>query len=170
MLLRAYLSFLLSGLVLVMAVPSWDGGLVTQPRMSIDSIVPGSDYLEARSTYRINPYVPRFLGSSSPQGIPGNVTILEGQYPLIWYTNSGKLFQLNNSTSVMYVNVMNVTGTAPIGLKLELGNKAKGVRGGTWSYRGTMLWYELGKKTNYGLFYSCFDKDGYMGVYITMDP
>lgn len=69
---------------------------------------------------------------------------------------------------------MNVTGEAPsthpAPLKLEFDSDAKGISGGTFRWRGTKLHYDLGSRTNGGMYYSCKDQNGTVGVYTSLEP
>ena len=105
-------------------------------------------------------------------GIPGQAVIFENPSPPLFYINKNQLWQLTNQTSILRVNVHNVTGEAthPVPYKLALGSKPEGVTGGTWRWRGTMLYFDLGSKTNHGLYFSCQLRDGTRGVYIALEP
>ncbi|EJD01499.1 uncharacterized protein FOMMEDRAFT_169608 [Fomitiporia mediterranea MF3/22] len=162
-------------LKLARALPQWDGGCATQPHSSIGSLVPGATVIEAISEgidYR--QYRPKYLSIPTTKGVAGPATIFENTSPPLFYIHNGQLWQPTNLTSILRVNVLNVTATNdssgsphPAPLKIELGEDAKGLDG-TWRWRGTKLFFDYGKRTNNGLYFSCPTRNG-RAVYTSLD-
>ena len=98
--------------------------------------------------------------------------IFENNSPPLFFINQQQLWQLTNQTAILRVNVLNVTDDAahPGPLKLELAEDAGGVTGGVWRWRGTKLYYDLGPRTNGGLFFACRTRSGTRGVYTALEP
>lgn len=107
----------------------------------------------------------------SVKGLPGDAVIFENRSPPLFYVNKGQLYQMTNQTSILYVNVMNVTNVERelFPLKLEVSETKKGISGGEWFWRGTMLHYDLNGKTNKGLYYNCRLSNGKKAVYVGLD-
>lgn len=163
-----------------------------QTQTSIGNIVPGASFIEAiGSGISYEQYRPKYLSVAAEKGhesdpdlptlnaqflnwigVPGPAVVHENLSPPLFYIYQQQLWQLTNQTSILRVNVLNTTDVeghfAP--LKLELGEKKEGVSGGIWRWRGTMLHYDLGQKSNKGLYYSCESKSGMRGVYMSIDP
>ncbi|THH11902.1 hypothetical protein EW145_g322 [Phellinidium pouzarii] len=104
----------------------------------------------------------------------GPAAIYENPEPPLFFVKNQQLWQPTNMTYVLRLNVLNVTGvdevgyTHPAPLKLELGERAEGVDG-LFRWRGTKLHFDLGKRTNNGLYFSCQSKNGTKGVYTSLD-
>ena len=105
-------------------------------------------------------------------GEPGSATVLETPSPPLFYTSGSQLWQPTNASYILRAGVLNVTddATHPAPLKLELANEATGINGGTFRWRGTKLYYDFGTRTNNGLYFSCQDKNGTVGVYTALEP
>ena len=104
--------------------------------------------------------------------MPGPAFIFKHPDPPHFFINGGELWQVTNQTSMLQVNVLNVTGTTvspDLHYKLSMGTKQEGL-GGSWRWRGTMLHYDLGKRTNKGLFYFCQTEGGDWGVFLKLEP
>lgn len=103
--------------------------------------------------------------------MPGPAVVYENPSPPLFFINDRQLWQLTNQTSILRVNVKNVTEVAghPAPLKLEFSDEKEGVTGGTWRWRGTMLHYDLGKSTNKGLYFNCKTSSGTRGVYMSLE-
>ena len=109
----------------------------------------------------------RLDGGSS--GSPGSAVIKEDLPPPLFFISHDQLWQYHNDSYIFPVNVLNSTLTAQAPLQLNVGNRREGLSGGSWWWRGTMLYYNHGDKTNRGLFYACQDKAGHRGVYMVLD-
>lgn len=68
------------------------------------------------------------------------------------------------------MNVHNSTLTSELPLQLIVGKKQEGVKGGSWRWQGTMLFYEQGSATNGGVYYACQDTNGLMGLFLYLKP
>ncbi|QRV72914.1 transmembrane protein [Ceratobasidium sp. AG-Ba] len=95
------------------------------------------------------------------QGKPGPASLGLKSYAPSFHIKGGALYQLNNETSVLYANVVNVTETlgshATPKLQLYLENQRRGV-GGKWEWHDTTLHFKNGGWTNYG--------NGSYGIYV----
>ena len=186
------LIFLSFTVTLTVAMPSWVGGgwmdgYAGLRQSSIGNIVPAASFIEAIVS-GVNPnqrYRPKYLGVGASKGlpshlrllkspdnwlragVPGPAVIYENPSPPLFFINERQLWQLTNQTSILQMNVIDVTDIAgnPAPLKLEFGDKKEGISEGLWRWRGTMLHYDLGKSTNKGLFFSC----GVRGVYMALE-
>ncbi|KAG8742264.1 hypothetical protein FRC10_001751 [Ceratobasidium sp. 414] len=100
---------------------------------------------------------------------PGPASLGLKPYAPAFHIKGGSLYQLNNETSVLYANVVNVTETAGSHiipkLQLFLEEKQRGV-GGRWKWHDTTLHFEKGEWSNKGLFHSCRNIEGSYGVYV----
>lgn len=66
--LELVLLFLSSG-ILVLCVPSWDGGYGTRPQSSIGNIVPGASFIEALGAgVSYEKYTPKYLSINAGKG------------------------------------------------------------------------------------------------------
>ncbi|KAA1466497.1 hypothetical protein DENSPDRAFT_846918 [Dentipellis sp. KUC8613] len=150
----------------VLAVPTWQN---FASRDSISSLVPGAGYLEALGLQYGTPY---YLSVDSPRGTPGNATIEPTPNPPLFFVDHGQLYQYTNESYILHVNVINTTlsETDPMPYRLVLGNKHEGVKNTHWRWRGTVLHFDHGEKTNLGLYYKCWDGLGKPAVYMYLDP
>jgi len=87
------------------------------------------------------------------------------------------MWQLNNETSILPMNVLNITRTTDGPLKLAVGADKKTreyvVSGGLWTWEGTMLHYDNPSVggTNRGTYYSCVGTDELPdGLYMFLKP
>lgn len=174
------------------AMPSWDAAYGARPQVSIGNLVPGATLIEALGHgISFDQYKPKYLSIAAPAkgtrsaiavcaaletemsmpGLPGDAVIYENRSPPLFYINKGQLWQMTNQTSILRVNVVNVTDSAldPLPLKLEVGETKKGISGGEWHWRGTMLFYDLGSQSNKGLFYNCRLTNGKKAVYLSLE-
>ncbi|CAE6506491.1 unnamed protein product [Rhizoctonia solani] len=125
----------------------------------------GGDVIRAIGLYQ-------FIGNLYLQpviGKPGPASLGLKHYAPTFHIKGGSLYQINNETSVLYANVVNVTEThgshiVPK-LQLFLEEKPRGV-GGRWQWHDTTLHFEKGEWTNHGLFHSCRDIKGSYGIYV----
>ncbi|KAI5120686.1 hypothetical protein M0805_006975 [Coniferiporia weirii] len=178
--MATYIFWLLAAfLVLVseqaLGIPSWDGGFWTRPQIAIGTLVPGSSPIEAlEGGTSPQQYRAKFLSVAAKKGQPGPAVIVENSQPPLFFINQQKLWQPTNMTSIMHVNVLNVTGIDSAGrphpapLKLELSDEPGGVDG-TFHWRGSKLHFDLGQRSNKGLYYKCQAKSGVRGVYTSLD-
>ncbi|KAI0347193.1 hypothetical protein BDW22DRAFT_1351563 [Trametopsis cervina] len=159
---------------LVCGVPSFDG--ITFWSSDTGSIVPGMSALEAlgpNNNYENGHYMPRFLTLSGERGAPGNATVktvLGRTPPPLFYIHNSQLWQYHNASTILPVNVHNSTLSSQLPLQMIAGKKRDGVKGGSWRWQGTQLVYEQGKSNNGGVYYSCQDTNGLMGVFLFMRP
>ncbi|KAG2013668.1 hypothetical protein CC2G_010552 [Coprinopsis cinerea AmutBmut pab1-1] len=104
-------------------------------------------------------------------GTIGNLTILPNdRMPVLYYLTKETLWQYVNETTILPVNVHNVTESAlkyrhpPF--QLVIGRKIEGIRG-SWRFAGSMLYYEFpGKEETQGLFFKCEPSSGFSGVFM----
>ncbi|KAK1236567.1 hypothetical protein PQX77_000119 [Marasmius sp. AFHP31] len=146
---------------LVGSIPLWES---VTGQISIDSLVPFASYVEAKTAFRDG--VARYLTFPTPER-SGNLTISEDSNsgsPPLFYVRNNQLFHFINETYIVNVNVVNTTTIAPptaeFPLQLAVDKKRKGIRNGSWVWRGTMLHYEFGGRSNGGVYYSCPAEDG----------
>ncbi|KAH7929441.1 hypothetical protein BV22DRAFT_1080897 [Leucogyrophana mollusca] len=163
------LIFLLSFVSLVLGIPTWEN---LNTRQALGTLVPGASFLEALGPVRRAQHAddPKYLSVNAPRGSPGRAVVKQDTSPPMFYINHDQLWQYQNETYIFPVNVVNSTLTADAPLQVTVGEKQGGLSGGRWRWRGTMLYYDLGKKTNQGLFYTCQDKSGAHGVFMFLDP
>ncbi|KAH6914914.1 hypothetical protein BKA70DRAFT_1557269 [Coprinopsis sp. MPI-PUGE-AT-0042] len=173
-----YLSFwhalvLLCSVSVVVALPAFDGFF---GRSSMGAVVPGASPIEGLSALRRDdqesiPWVSRHLTTYEAEGVPANVTLLPNyRQPPIYYVNKDILWQYINGTTILPVNVHNVTESAQTNshpnYQLKLGQKVEGVRG-TWRFSGSMLYHDFpGKVDTVGLFYKCSPATGWEGIFM----
>lgn len=132
----------------------------------------GGDFIRAMGLYQFigNLYLqPVTLANEIGQGKPGPASLGLKHYAPTFHIKGGSLYQINNETSVLYANVVNVTEThgshiVPK-LQLFLENQPRGI-GGRWQWHDTTLHFEKGDWTNHGLFHSCRDIKGSYGIYV----
>ncbi|ESK95993.1 hypothetical protein Moror_7338 [Moniliophthora roreri MCA 2997] len=155
------LCFLLFWMNLVQAMPAWMGA---PGQVSIGSLVPGAAYIEAKSAHRTGD-VARHLAPSIPGNL-GNLSIVPFSRisPPLFYINRNQLWQFQNQSAIFHVNVVNTTEphypTGEIPLQLMLDTQRKGIANGNFRWRGTMLHYDLGGRTNGGVYYHCPTPEG----------
>ena len=98
-------------------------------------------------------------------GDPGNATLHHESSPPVFYLRYGQLWQYNNDTNIMPMNVLNVSSSTDTSLQLVVGRREEGVHG-VWTWKGTQLFYEHSSGSNQGIYYSCPTESGYDGVFI----
>ncbi|KAJ3522342.1 hypothetical protein NMY22_g11932 [Coprinellus aureogranulatus] len=118
-----------------------------------------------------------------PQGQPGNVTTkINAKNPSVFFLRKNQLYQYVNDTTIYPVNVHNVTIPRVPPLQLRVEKKLDGLKGGTWRFAGSMLYYDFpGRDDEFlkenqpeylkyyrsqGLFYNCDLPDGTAGVFM----
>ncbi|KAH7343443.1 hypothetical protein B0J17DRAFT_176548 [Rhizoctonia solani] len=132
----------------------------------------GGDVIRATGLYQFigNLYLQPVIGVNEiNQGKPGPASLGLKHYAPTFHIKGGSLYQINNETSVLYANVVNVTEThgshiVPK-LQLFLEEKPRGI-GGRWQWHDTTLHFEKAEWTNHGLFHSCRDIKGSYGIYV----
>lgn len=108
--------------------------------------------------------------------------MVNAKNPSVFYVRKNQLYQYVNDTTIYPVNVHNVTIPRVPPLQLRLGKNLDGLKGGTWRFAGSMLYYdfpgrdeELLKENqpeylkhyrSQGLFYICDFPDGTSGVFM----
>ena len=99
-------------------------------------------------------------------GHPGNITLVPGtDQPGLFYIYRHQLYNYVNETFIYPVATVNASTTSPDEpLQLVAGEPSDAVTGGRWRWAGTRLMYDLGERTNRGLFYSCPDGSVYMNM------
>jgi hypothetical protein len=98
------------------------------------------------------------------------MTVTTHRYPPVFYVHNKELWHYHNATTILPVNVRNSTMSSQLPLQLVVGKERGGVRGGSWRWQGTQLIYEHGKVTNQGVYYSCQDTNGLMGLFLFLSP
>ncbi|KIP07043.1 hypothetical protein PHLGIDRAFT_19290 [Phlebiopsis gigantea 11061_1 CR5-6] len=98
-------------------------------------------------------------------GTPGNITVRQDRSPSLFYIHNDQLWHYHNASMILPVNVLNSTASAQLPLQVVVGNKRGGVKGGSWRWQGTRLFYEQGSADNSGVYYSCQDTNGLMGLF-----
>ncbi|KAI0092074.1 hypothetical protein BDY19DRAFT_928203 [Irpex rosettiformis] len=167
----AFLFSLYSWFSVAVAVPSFDG--VAFWNHDVGSLTYGMGSLEAlgpNNNYENGHFVPRFLSLVGSRGMPGNVTVTNTKEPPLFYVHGSQLWHYHNSTTILPVNVRNSTVTSHLPLQLVVGNERDGVKSGSWRWQGTQLVYEQWKTTNSGVYYSCQDTNGLMGLFLFTKP
>lgn len=173
----------------VVCIPSWDGFIGARPQASIGNLVPGASFIESLgSGISFERYKPKYLIADAPKGafskpfqeyqpnsvvgVAGPLSIQENPSPPLFYISNQQLWQLNNQTSILRVNLLNVTDTPghPAPLKLEISDDVDGLQYGVWRWRGTKLHYDLGKLSNNGVWFVCQMKGGRPAVYTSLIP
>lgn len=120
-------------------------------------------------------------------GQAGNLTIKGNtKNPASYFVRKNQLYQYVNDTTIYPVNVYNVTLPRTPPLQLRTSRKAEGLKGGSWRFAGSMLYYDFpGRDDEYmlkensadaqyldqiyrsqGLFYNCAFSDGGQGVFM----
>ncbi|EGN93046.1 hypothetical protein SERLA73DRAFT_79089 [Serpula lacrymans var. lacrymans S7.3] len=162
------LIFLLSLVVSVLSIPVWEN---INNRESLGSLVSGTSYLEAMGSVRRTQqtHKPNYLSIDAPKGSTGHAIIKQDPMPPLFFINHHQLWQYQNESYIFPVNVINSTLTADAPLQLSVGKKREGLAGGLWRWRGTMLYYDQGDKSNKGAYLSCLDKSGARGVFMFLD-
>ncbi|KAL0579676.1 hypothetical protein V5O48_002306 [Marasmius crinis-equi] len=145
--------------VLVGSVPVWESAT---GQFTINSLVPFASFIEAKAAGR--EAITRYLTFQTPEP-PGNLTVTTKPYsPPLFYVRNNQLFHYVNESFVFPVNVINTTTiyppTAEIPLQLVMDSKSKGVTNGSWKWRGTMLHYHFGGRSNGGVYFLCETEDG----------
>lgn len=98
------------------------------------------------------------------------MSIIRTQNPPLFYIHNDQLWHYHNASTILPVNVQNATLSSQLPLQLVVGSKREGVKGGGWRWQGTQLVYEQGKASNSGVYYSCQDTNGLMGLFMFMTP
>ena len=98
------------------------------------------------------------------------MTVVNTRNPPLFYVHGSQLWHYHNATTILPVNVRNSTLSSQLPLQLIVSDKRDGVKGGSWRWQGTQLIYEQGKTTNSGVYYSCQDTNGLMGLYLFTTP
>ncbi|KAF7301669.1 hypothetical protein MIND_00732400 [Mycena indigotica] len=141
----------------VAALPTWEG--LNNRADFMSELVPTTTHIQVFGG-DINS--PNHLCSHTP-GEPGNVTFepTYKQTPALFSISQQQLWQYKNASTIYPVAVVNTTlfGTddGPF-LQLVLGKQPRTssvVSGGSWKWRGTMLNYWYGPKSNGGVYFSC---------------
>lgn len=148
----------------VLAVPSFEG--VTS-WSSIGSLVPGMTALEAIGPTSWGKQNPFYFTIDAPHGLTGNATVKTDNSPPLFYIHNSQLWNYHNASTIYPVHVVNSTRSADMPLQVVIGTpRGDVVRGGVWRWQGTMLFYELGSANNSGVYYSCQDTNGLMGLFL----
>jgi len=111
---------------------------------------------------------PTYLTVAAPWGAPGKAITKKGSAPSFFISHE-KLFLFTNDTYILPVNVLNATVPGNPPLQLAVGNRFEGVQGGSWRWIGILLVYDLGGRSNGALYYSCMEKDGISGLYMSLE-
>ncbi|CAE6456095.1 unnamed protein product [Rhizoctonia solani] len=138
------------------------GNLYLQPVIGVNEVNQGE-------LIHFKVYALSIIDTDTRTGRPGPASLGLKHYAPTFHIKGGALYQLNNETSVLYANVVNVTEThgshiVPK-LQLFLEEKRRGI-GGRWQWHDTTLHFEQGEWTNHGLFHSCRDMKGSYGIYV----
>ncbi|KAL5507870.1 hypothetical protein ACEPAH_5488 [Sanghuangporus vaninii] len=171
-----FIVFVLSLILeLAQALPQWDGFWGSSPQISIGSLVPGATVIEAITEgIDSHQYRPKYLSIPAEKGAPGPAAIFEHNSPPLFYIHNGQLWQPTNLTSILRVNVLNVTSIEqkgiihPAPLKIEISEEPKGLDG-TWRWSGTKLYFEVGNRSNKGLYFSCVTNGGARALYTALE-
>jgi len=164
-LLSCSLALCISWIANTGATPVWEG--LSFWSAEIGSLVPGATSLEAINIQETggNDQYPIHLTINVPLGEPGNATLRHESSPPVFYLRYGQLWQYNNETNIMPMNVLNVSSSTDAPLQLVVGRQEEGVHG-VWTWNGTQLFYEHSSGSNLGLYYSCPTESGHDGVFI----
>ncbi|KAJ7904501.1 hypothetical protein B0H14DRAFT_2491202, partial [Mycena olivaceomarginata] len=155
---------------LVQALPTWEG---LNPRNDfMSAIVPSATFIQVLGPMDVIK-TQSHLTSNIP-GEPGNLTALptvELRAPPLFSLHKNQLWQYRNWTTIYPVVVKNTTLVDGVPLfQLTLGKQHTGVvSGGTWTWRGTMLQYNLGSSGNSGIYYTCPLGDT-TGIFMFLEP
>lgn len=98
------------------------------------------------------------------------MSVINTKVPPLFYIHNDQLWLFHNASTILPVNVQNSTLSSQLPLQLVVGKQREGVKGGGWRWQGTMLVYEQGRATNNGVYYSCQDTSGLMGLFMFMIP
>ncbi|KAL1678128.1 hypothetical protein EV122DRAFT_212714 [Schizophyllum commune] len=163
------LLLLFYALLPVQSIPFWEPGV----RQSTDSSLAGQlSYLIA-NVPRYQPQLAhsKHLTTIQP-GHPGNITLVPGtDQPGLFYIYRHQLYNYVNETFIYPVATVNASTTSPDEpLQLVAGEPSNAVSGGRWRWAGTRLMYDLGERTNRGLYYSCPDGSVYMNMQEAKPP
>lgn len=167
-----YCLFLLWSIRVVVALPALEGFF----SRNVMGAVTGASPIEGLSALRRDdqqnmPYISRHLTTYSDEGIIANLTLLPNfKQPPIYYINKDILWQYINATTILPVNVHNVTISAQSNAhphyQIKLGKKVEGVKG-SWRFAGSMLYYDFpGKAETVGLFHKCHPATGWEGIFM----
>jgi len=158
----------------VFGIPSWNNGRGLG-LASANDLMATADALTAITSLGLHPQ-PRYLTATGDPGlgVDSHAFIVPHISPslyLISPPNGGQLYQLLNESSIMHVNIMNVTedSTARLPFKLRFGQQKEGVMDGWWSWIGTRLHYNHGDTHNSGLFYDCKEVTGQNVLYMSLN-
>ena len=87
--------------------------------------------------------------------------------PPLFYIHGSQLYNYHNASTIYPVQVVNGTRAEGMPLQVVVGSpRGDVVRGGTWRWQGTQLFYELGTANNGGVYYGCQNTDGLMGLFL----
>lgn len=98
------------------------------------------------------------------------MTVATSNNPPLFYVHNEQLWHYHNASTIYPVNVQNSTLSSQLPLQLVVSKKRGGVKGGGWRWQGTQLVYEQGRAGNSGVYYSCQDTNGLMGLFMFMTP
>ncbi|KAF7332205.1 hypothetical protein MKEN_00101500 [Mycena kentingensis (nom. inval.)] len=162
--------FLLSVAALATAIPTWEG----LARFDVAELAPKTTAIQVLGSM-VNQ--PSHLCSHNP-GQAGNLTFAPTykQTPSLFTIpgDSGKLWQYINETTILPVTILNTTLYEAAPLQLVLGKQqsrtAKVISGGRWAWRGTMLQFYMGPRTNSGVFFACPTPEGVLGLFMWLSP
>lgn len=100
-------------------------------------------------------------------GSTGNATVRRSRTPALFYIHNNQLWNYYNASTIYPVHVVNSTLSSQLPLQIVVGDpgRQKVVKGGSWRWQGTMLFYEHGSAHNSGVYYSCQDTNGLMGLF-----
>ncbi len=80
-----------------------------------------------------------------------------------------------NETTILHVNVVNMTDLVDLGEKgplpyrITITHEPEGLQDGEWRWGGSQLYYHHGIKTNYGIFYHCIGEWGRPTFWLDLD-
>ncbi|EKM59164.1 uncharacterized protein PHACADRAFT_191481 [Phanerochaete carnosa HHB-10118-sp] len=155
-----------SWVMTVLAIPSFEG--VTS-WTDIGSLVPGMTTLEAigPSSWDDSGKNPFYFTIDAPHGLTGNATVKKDSAPPLFYIHNNQLWNFHNASTIYPVNTVNATKSSQLPLQVVVGKPGSDVvKGGSWRWQGTMLLYEYGSTNNSGVYYSCQDTNGLMGLFL----
>jgi len=166
--------FISSCISYVLCVPAYEG--VTQ-WSTIGNLVPGITTLEAingQDGLTLEHNVPSYVSILAPRGLPGNATIFKSKSPPLFYIHNNQLWHFHNESTILPVQLRNSTTQARHPLRVVVGDnepeatRQTRVKGGSWRWQGTMLWYDHGQHST-PLFHSCITRDGPLGLFLYIE-
>jgi hypothetical protein len=116
------------------------------------------------------------------KGIPGNLLVSTEEDPPAFFINGGQLYQVNNISSVLYVNLVNITdkepwrsqvreGEVPLPqVRMQLSLKKEGIQG-EWGWVNNILLFRMrgSSENSMGVWWMCNDRDGSPNTKIYMN-